>query len=106
MAGYRFAERAAVDLDEIWVSIAVDNMDAADQVTDQIHATAKLLAANALMGPSPELLADLRSFPTKTPYIIFYSPEPSGEGVVIVRVLHHARDVDAMFALDSEVGGH
>lgn len=102
MARYRFAERARDDLDEIWVTIAVDNVDAADRVTDQIHATAALLASNPNMGRArPELLPELRSFPTKTPYIIYYAPEPKGKGVVIVRVLHHARDVESAFGDDA-----
>jgi plasmid stabilization system protein ParE len=41
----------------------------------------------------PELADELRSFPTRTPYIIFYVAE--AKGLLIVRVLHHARDIDA-----------
>jgi plasmid stabilization system protein ParE len=97
MARYRFAERAALDLDEIWVNIATDNIEAADRVIEQIHHTASLLAANTKMGRArPELIAELRSFPTQTPYILYYIVE-KGEGLAIVRVLHHARDVELAF---------
>ncbi|NBO45027.1 MAG: hypothetical protein EBU87_10115 [Betaproteobacteria bacterium] len=35
--------------------------------------------------------AGLRSWPTSTPYVLYYSPVP--DGLIIVRVLHHARDI-------------
>jgi len=40
----------------------------------------------------PKLADGLRSFPTRTPYIIFYFPNENG--LMIVRVLHHW-DIDA-----------
>ena len=43
----------------------------------------------------PELEDGLRSFPTRTPYIIFYVPD--GDDLLVVRVLHHARDIDAEY---------
>ena len=43
----------------------------------------------------PELSGGLRSFPTRTPYIIFYLP--NDDGLLVVRVLHHARDIDAEY---------
>jgi hypothetical protein len=47
-----------------------------------------------------ELAADLRSFPFGR-YVIFY--EPIEDGIDVVRVLHGARDIDAVFGED--VGG-
>jgi toxin ParE1/3/4 len=41
-----------------------------------------------------ELVPGLRSFPIGR-YMIFYEPLP--DGVVIVRVLHGARDIDTQF---------
>jgi len=43
----------------------------------------------------PELADGLRSFPTKTPYIIFYLLD--SDGIIVIRVLHYARDIDADF---------
>ena len=43
----------------------------------------------------PELADGLRSFPTRTRYILYYLVD--GADVVIVRVLHHARDIDPEF---------
>ena len=42
-----------------------------------------------------ELAAELRSFATNTPYVIYYELVPNG--IVVVRILHHARDLDAIF---------
>ena len=53
---------------------------------------ALLLATQPLMGRArPELGAGLRSWPTETPYILFY--ETDADGITIIRALHHARDV-------------
>ena len=43
----------------------------------------------------PELAAGLRSFPTQTPYILYHLPDDAG-GIIVVRVLLHARDIEAI----------
>lgn len=45
-----------------------------------------------------ELAAELRSFPFGR-YVIFY--EPIEDGIDVVRVLHSARDIDAVFGEDA-----
>jgi toxin ParE1/3/4 len=71
MASFRLAKRAEVDLDEIWLTIALDNVDAADRVIDTLYGAAGLLAAQPRLGRArSELGAELRSFVTRTPYII------------------------------------
>ena len=45
-----------------------------------------------------ELAPDLRSFPFGR-YVIFY--EPIEDGIDVVRVLHSARDIDAVFGEDA-----
>lgn len=96
MPRFRLAARAAADLDEIWFTIALDDIVAADRVVDSLYATAALLAAQPKIGRArTELGAELRSFATKTPYLIYYVPMM--DGIAIARVLHHARDVDAIF---------
>ena len=92
----RFASSAESDLLDLWLVIAEDNPTAADKVLDSIYGTAMLIGTQPEMGRTrPELAEGLRSFPTKTPYIIFYLPEPGG--VIVIRVLHHARDIDAEY---------
>lgn len=89
----RFANSAEADLIDLWLVIAEDNPTAADKVLDTIYATATLIGTQPEMGRArPELADGLRSFPTKTPYIIFYFPD--ADGVVVIRVLHHSRDID------------
>ncbi len=96
MPRIRFTSLAEADLLELWLTIAEENLVAADDSLDIIQATVAILANQPDMGRvRPELSNGLRSFPTRTPYIIFYLPEE--EGLLIVRVLHHARDIDAEY---------
>lgn len=94
MSRIRYTHSAEADLLELWLAIAEDNLAAADESLDSIQSTLSLLATQPGMGRArPELADGLRSFSTRTPYIIFYVPEK--DGLLIVRVLHHARDIDA-----------
>lgn len=80
---------------EAWAYIAEANIDAADGVLDAIDREASVLATQPLMGrPREELMKGVRSWPTSTPYILFYQVDP--DGITIVRVLHHARDIQAV----------
>jgi len=45
----------------------------------------------------PELADELRSLSTRTPYMIFYLPDT--DGLLVVRMLHHAHDIDAEYFL-------
>ena len=96
MPRIRFTSSAESDLLELWLTIAEDNLAAADKSLDTVQAAVALLATQPEMGRMrPELANGLRSFPTRTPYIIFYLPEKGG--LLVVRVLHHARDIDAEY---------
>ncbi|MDO8989003.1 MAG: type II toxin-antitoxin system RelE/ParE family toxin [Sideroxyarcus sp.] len=96
MPPIRFTQSAETDLLELWVTIAEENLTAADEVLDVIQATATLLCTQPEMGRErPELAEGLRSLPTRTPYLIFYLPDDNG--LLVVRVLHHARDIDAEY---------
>lgn len=90
----RFASSAEADLLDLWLVIAENNPTAADKVLDTIYGTAMLIGTQPEMGRArPELADGLRSFSTKMPYIIFYLPD--SDGIIVIRVLHHARDIDA-----------
>ena len=92
MAVLRYTESAENDLLEAWLFIAQDKLQAADRLLDTIDREARYLLAHPHMGRErPELGNGLRSWPTRTPYILFYFVD--GEGVVVARVLHHARDL-------------
>lgn len=96
MPRIRYTQSAETDLLELWLHIAEENPVTADESLDSIHSTVALLAAQLEMGRvRPELADGLRSFPTRTPYIIFYVPDE--DGVLIIRVLHHARDINTEY---------
>mgnify|MGYP001258239030 FL=1 len=92
---------AKIDLADIWDYIAEDNESRADAFIDAIDQKFHVLAERPAMGrPRDELAEGIRSFPIGQ-YIIFYQPVPGG--VEIVRVLHGARDIDAIFNPDIDV---
>ena len=77
---------------EAWLFIAEENLTAADGVLDAIEREAAILVTQPLMGRArPELAEGVRSWPTSTPYILFYLVDEVG--ITVIRVLHHARDV-------------
>lgn len=92
MRRLRFTESARGDLLEAWLYIADDDMAAADRVLEAIDREASTLLDQPLMGRArPELGGQVRSWPTSTPYILYY--EADDAEVTVLRVLHHARDV-------------
>ncbi len=91
--------RAKADLVEIWDYIADDSEERADAFIATIDQKFQALAGRPNMGRLREELAErLRSFPVGR-YVIFY--RPISEGIEIVRVLHGARDLDAIFQPDA-----
>jgi plasmid stabilization system protein ParE len=90
-----FTQSAQSDLLEAWLFIAEDNPEAADRVLSTIEKEAKTLLVQPLMGRArPELTEGVRSWPTSTRYILYYVPTP--EGITVLRVLHHARDIQSV----------
>ncbi len=95
MADIVIRPRALTDLAEIWSYIAADNVSAADAITDLIGDKVQALSRQPGMGRArPELAAELRSLAVGR-YVIFYLPVSNG--LDIVRVLHGARDIEAIF---------
>lgn len=86
---------ALTDLDEIWDYIARDNPAAADRMVDELNDRFVLLSKNSELGELQTLLADgtYRRF-TYGNYVIYYRPIDDGIGVI--RVLHGARDHEAL----------
>ncbi len=82
---------------EAWLYIAEDSIDAADRLLDRIDAEARALLNQPKMGRTrDELATGLRSWPTSTPYILFYFLDT--DGITIASVLHHARDMPAIWS--------
>ena len=94
MASVLFARSAQTDLLEMWSFISEQSFEAADHVLDVIEKETQTLALQPLMGRArPELIGGIRCWPTSTSYNLYYIPEESG--VIVVRVLHHARDIQS-----------
>ncbi|OYU30631.1 MAG: plasmid stabilization system [Comamonadaceae bacterium PBBC2] len=92
MVTAEFARSAQTDLLEAWLFIAEENQIAADRVLDTIEHEAHLLLTQPLMGRArSELGVGVRSWPTSTSYILYYVV--SSNGIIVLRVLHHAPDV-------------
>jgi plasmid stabilization system protein ParE len=92
MARVLYTRSAETDLLEAWLFIAEEDPVAADRVLDAIDVEANTLSSQPLMRRArPELGEGVRSRPTSTPYVLFYVSE--GEDITVLRVLHHARDV-------------
>jgi plasmid stabilization system protein ParE len=87
-----YAQSAQTDLLEAWLFVAEENITAADRILDTITLEANTLSLQPKMGRKrPELGKGVRSWPTSTPYILFY--EVTDSGLAVLRVLHHARDI-------------
>ena len=95
MAGVIFTQSAQTDLLEAWLFIAEENQTAADRTLDAIERQAQALLSQPLIGRArPELAEGVRSWPTSTPYILYYLTD--NDSVTILRVLHHARDIQSV----------
>ena len=92
MADHFYSPEARLDLLEIWEYIARDDLDAADQVEQEIRLAVLQLARNPELG---HLRRDLTSQPVRFwrvySYLIIY--DPAARPLEIVRVLSGYRDV-------------
>ena len=96
MSKVLYSASAENDLLEAGLFIAEDSVEAADRLLDQIQSDSRTLLLQPKMGRVRDELADgLRSWPTSTPYVLFYFVED--DGITVARVLHHARDVPAIW---------
>jgi toxin ParE1/3/4 len=97
----RRAPLARRDIVEAAQFIARDSVDAAMRFFDAVDDAIKKLAEMPGMGRLREFDApefrDVRSWPIKgfESYLVFYRPTP--RGIEVMRVLHGARDIDAIF---------
>jgi toxin ParE1/3/4 len=86
---------AETDLEDIWWYIAQNNLLDADKFLDRLQEKLLKLAEFPQMGTSRDALRpSLRSFSVGN-YLVFYFL--LGDGIDIVRILHGARDLEAIF---------
>jgi toxin ParE1/3/4 len=91
------APEARQDLREIRDYIATNDPRAARRVVTRLRDMTRMLAAAPTIGRNrPELGAEIRSFVADR-YVLFYRPLQQAGGIELIRVLHGARDIDAMF---------
>lgn len=87
--------QAEQDLVDIWLYIANDSPTNADRFLDYINEQALHLVELPKSGKlRPELAQSLRCFPVEK-YLLFYREQ--GSTIELVRVLHAARDINALF---------
>lgn len=92
MRRIRLSDLARNDLDEIWFSIAVENLPAADRMIDRIHELLQKLRDFPEMGIERiDIRAGIRSFPCGN-YLVFYWPAP--DGITVVRIVYGGRDLE------------
>ena len=92
MALAQYADTAKADLADIFWYVAEHDATAAEALITLLTGTCDILADTPHAGRNrPDLAPSLRSFP-KGNYVIFYTE--TSQGVIIVRVLHAARDID------------
>ena len=95
MTPFSVTALAEDDLDEIWYYIAQNNPAAADRLIDTFHDKFSLLATQPLIGQArDELRPHLRSF-TVGNYVIYF--HPADDRILVIRVLHAARDILQLF---------
>jgi toxin ParE1/3/4 len=99
--GFTFLKKAEEDIEEILRYISQDNPTAALAVRKAIENTCETLASMPEIGThrrfANPVYEGIRLLPVKKfgNYLIFY--RPTQEGVLIIRVLHAARDIAALF---------
>ena len=93
-----FSPKARQDVREIHDYIAGDSATAAARFTGFLIEKCKLLAGNQDLGERREDLApSVRCFSARG-YVFLY--RPIDDGIEVVRIVHGARNIDALFGLD------
>jgi toxin ParE1/3/4 len=86
------AEESRID---IWGYVARENPDAADRLLERIDKKCRLYATQPQMGSlRPDLGRHVRCFPVGN-YVVIY--RPIADGIVVLLVVHGARDIPAVF---------
>lgn len=95
MNRFRLTHRADLDVDGIWLSIAQHNLRAADKLSRRLNDAFALLARWPGIGEArPDLGTNYRVFSVAKYAVVF---RPVDGGVEIIRVIHGARDIRALF---------
>jgi toxin ParE1/3/4 len=96
-----YLRKAQEDIDDITYYIAQDNLEAAVAFFEAVESTCAMLSTMPGIGSARDYrnprFAGLRMFPVKRheKYLIFY--QSTEDELLVVRVLHGARDIAALF---------
>jgi len=94
------AKTARSDMDVAWEYVLPGGKAAADRYVSKLRKQLRMLARFPGMGRArDELRIGLRSFPL-SPFVIFFRVDE--DCVVILRILHGARDFEAFWKRESE----
>jgi len=95
MPAVNLSKQAKQDLLAIWTYIVAEDPKAADRVLDTLNERISLLVENPLLGPRrPHIAPELRYLVSRN-YLILYRAD--AHHFEIVRVLHGARNLSALF---------
>ena len=88
------APEARQDLLGIWAYIARENSPSvADTVLGRLYGALEVLASAPQIGRErAEFAGSPRSFAVR-PYVIFYQPLTDGDGILVWRIIHGARNL-------------
>ncbi|MGH7124012.1 MAG: type II toxin-antitoxin system RelE/ParE family toxin [Stellaceae bacterium] len=88
------APEARQDLLDIWDYIANESSASiADTFLARLYGALEMVAYAPYIGRErPEFIGSPRSIVVR-PYVVFYEPLPEGDGILVWRVIHGARDL-------------
>jgi toxin ParE1/3/4 len=90
MSDLAYSKLSLRDFEKILDDVGRDRPVAAIELVERIQESCKMLAQSPTMGTTrSDLAPDIRAFTAK-PYVIYF--RPSVRGIVVVRILHGARD--------------
>ena len=93
-----YRPQAESDLDEMWLTIALDNPKRADAYLDQLHQRCLRLSDFPKLGhPAEEVESNIWVFPLDR-YLVFYTITENG--IDIARFWHASRDTSNLFFED------
>jgi toxin ParE1/3/4 len=94
VAKFTLSPRAESDLQDIWLSIALDKPQAADGQISRIMEKIRVAAEFPMMGTARPELSETARILIVGNYIVIY--EPASAGIKIVAIVHGRRDLSEM----------
>ncbi len=87
-----FDDRALDDLEQIFDWIAIDSPTNAERVVGRLFSSAELLLSFPLMGRLGQVTGTFEWVVPRLPYVLVYEVDEDEQRVIVIAVLHGARD--------------